>query len=158
MKKVSLYIIAILLMTLFTATILTGCSPFGKIKSNKKIDLSNMSLVFEDDFNGDLDKSVWKTTFENPIRRGGYWTEEQTFTDGGNLIIRTEYKENGSQGSGWYTGTCLSQDLKEFTYGYFEVRCKAPAAQGLWSAFWLQGTNMAKICLQKTAKPVRKSI
>lgn len=73
-----------------------------------------MQLVFEDNFDGELDKSVWKTSFEQPIRRGGYWTDEQTFTKDGNLIIRTEYLENGKHGNGWYTGTCLSQSLKEF--------------------------------------------
>ncbi len=31
-----------------------------------------MQLVFEDNFDGELDKSVWKTSFEQPIRRGGY--------------------------------------------------------------------------------------
>ena len=102
-----------------------------------------MQLVFEDNFDGELDKSVWKTSFEQPIRRGGYWTDEQTFTKDGNLIIRTEYLENGKHGNGWYTGTCLSQILKEFKYGYFEVSCKAPAAEGLWSAFWLQSNSMA---------------
>ncbi len=30
-----------------------------------------MQLVFEDNFDGELDKSIWKTSFEQPIRRGG---------------------------------------------------------------------------------------
>ena len=143
MKKVPLYLIAIILVSVLLSVFLTGCSPFGKIKKHKTIDLSNMQLVFEDNFDGELDKNVWQTSFEQPIRRGGYWTDEQTFTENGNLIIRTEYKEDGKHGAGWYTGTLLSQNIKEFKYGYFEVRCKAPAAEGLWSAFWLQSNRMA---------------
>lgn len=111
---------------------------------SKTIDLSGMKLVFEDDFNGELDRTIWKTSFETPERRGGYWTDEQTFTENGNLIIRTEYKENGTHGPGWYTGTCLSRGNLDFKYGYFEVRCKAPAAEGLWSAFWMQSETMAE--------------
>ena len=144
MKKSFILSISIILVTIVLAICLVGCSPFGKISKDKKIDLSNMQLVFEDNFDKELDRSVWSTSIENtPIRRGGYWTDEQSFTKDGNLIIRTEYLENGKHGSGWYTGTCLSQNLKEFKYGYFEVRCKAPAAEGLWSAFWLQSPNMS---------------
>lgn len=98
---------------------------------SKKLDISNMKLVFEDDFNTVLDPSVWKTTPDTPERRGGYWSDEQCFTKDGNLIIRTEYKENGKYGAGWYTGTCSTQGLREYKHGYFEVRCKAPSAEGL---------------------------
>ncbi|MDE6967586.1 MAG: glycoside hydrolase family 16 protein [Clostridia bacterium] len=142
MKKIK-YFTAVVFLCLITAALLTSCyNPIGKI-SKRKVDLSNMQLVFEDNFDNGIDPKVWKTTFDSPIRRGGYWTSDQCFTENGNLIIQTEYKENGEHGAGWYTGTCLSQGLKEFTYGYFEVRCKTPPAQGLWSAFWLQSTSMA---------------
>lgn len=110
---------------------------------NSTVDLSNMKLVFEDNFDGELDRSLWQTSFETPERRGGFWADEQCFTQNGNLIIRTEYKENGKHGPGWYTGTCLTRGNLDFTYGYFEVRCKAPAAEGLWSAFWMQSESMA---------------
>lgn len=143
MKKLSSLTAIIILLCLGFALCLTACIPFGTISKSKKINIDDMQLVFEDNFDGELDKSVWKTSFEQPIRRGGYWTDEQTFTKDGNLIIRTEYLENGKHGNGWYTGTCLSQSLKEFKYGYFEVSCKAPAAEGLWSAFWLQSNSMA---------------
>lgn len=143
-KKIHWLTICFALIITTLAFCLTGCSNIVKVKPNNPIDLSNMQLVFEDNFDGELNRDIWMTSFEDKIRRGGYWTDEQTFTDDGNLIIRTEYKENGSQGAGWYTGTCLSRDKKEFTYGYFEAKCKAPAAEGLWSAFWMQSENMAK--------------
>ena len=95
-----------------TAFVLTGCSPIEKInKRRDKLDIASLGykLVFEDNFDGELDRDVWVTHVETPIRRGGYWTDEQSFTKDGNLIIRTEYKENGSQGAGWYTGTCRTR-------------------------------------------------
>ena len=121
---------------------LTACSRVKTPKADKKLDLSNMELVFEDDFDSGIDPSVWVTEPDTPERRGGYWDPSQCFTQDGNLIIRTEYKEDGAYGPGWYTGTCSSVGLREFTYGYFEARCKAPAAGGLWSAFWLQSETM----------------
>lgn len=136
----SLFCLIILIISL-----LSGYPAVSKPKENREIDLSNMQLVFEDEFDNELDLSSWDTTWDTPERRGGYWDPAQCFTKDGNLIIRTEYKENGKYGPGWYTGTCRSKGLKDFQYGYFEVRCKVPAAQGLWSAFWMTCNSMSDV-------------
>lgn len=120
----------------------SGCTAVKQPYADKTLNLEGMQLVFEEQFDGELDRTVWDTTADTPVRRGGYWDPAQCYTQDGNLIIRTEYKEDGAYGPGWYTGTCRSIGLKEFTYGYFEVRCKAPAAEGIWSAFWMQSENM----------------
>lgn len=39
-----------------------------------------------------------------------------------------------------YLTSCI-WSKKEFKYGYFECRCKAPSGKGLWPAFWLYGQN-----------------
>jgi hypothetical protein len=39
-----------------------------------------------------------------------------------------------------YLTSCI-WSKKEFKYGYFECRCKAPEGKGLWPAFWLYGQN-----------------
>lgn len=39
-----------------------------------------------------------------------------------------------------YLNSCI-WSKKEFKYGYFECRCKAPNGKGLWPAFWLYGQN-----------------
>lgn len=122
-----------------------GCSAVINPNEENEIDLSNMELVFEDDFDTKIDKSTWDTTAPTPERRGGYWDPDQCFVKDGNLIIRTEYKKDGKYGAGWYTGTCRSKDLKEFKYGYYEVRCKVPPAQGLWSAFWMTCDSMSDV-------------
>ena len=101
------------------------------------LDLSKFTLTFEDDFDGDtLDPSVWNH-FRQGVRKGGYWDKEQAFLRDGNLIIRTEYKPDGKYGPGWYCDRIDTRRLWEQKYGYFECRCILPAAEGLWSAFWL---------------------
>lgn len=142
LKSVSLTLSGVLL-----AAGLTACNS-DSVKQpdpDKSPNLEGMELVLDEQFDRELDPTVWNTTPETPERRGGYWDPAQCFTQDGNLIIRTEYKEDGAYGPGWYTGTCSSRNLKEYTYGYFEVRCKAPAAEGLWSAFWMQSQTMSDV-------------
>lgn len=112
-----------------------------KESAEETVDLSEYELTFEDNFDGDcVDSSKWKPA-GSYMRHGGYWSPSQCFTENGKLIIRTEYKENGECGAGWYSGELETEGLFEQTYGYFECRCKLPAAKGLWSAFWMMPQN-----------------
>lgn len=111
-------------------------------KSPKKIDLSEFELVFEDNFDGDkLDETKWHEHMcfnaETGARKGGLWSPSQAIIVDNQLHIRTEYKENGEYGAGYYTEAIDTSNLFEQKYGYFECRCKLPAAEGLWAAFWL---------------------
>lgn len=109
-------------------------------------------LVFSDEFDGDrMDTERWRYGYESEgVRRGGYWVDDAVFVQDGNLVIRTNYRENGKFGAGWYTGTVQTAQqsydgssgadgFKGFsaTYGYFEARCKLPEIYGAWAAFWL---------------------
>jgi len=112
-------------------------------ESNKEntVDMSKFTLVFEDDFDGDeLDLSVWNH-YRQGERKGGYWDSNQAFVRDGNLVIRTEYKEDGPFGKGYYCDRIDTRKKYTQTYGYFECRCILPAAQGMWSAFWLSNEN-----------------
>lgn len=150
LKKRLFIFLTLLALAAFTTLSLFGCANDIKALSGKFLDLSEMSLVFDDDFKTGFDTELWTSkkywdSDHEYIRRGGYWDEEQCFPDGqGNLVIRTE-KKNGKYGEGYYTGMLNTRGLKEFTYGYFEVRMKAPKAQGLWSAFWLLSDSFDKI-------------
>lgn len=142
MKKLVIAIILILTLTV-GLFMFAACAPI-KSPNGDPINLDGMKLVFSDDFdNGKLDETSWTTDKywdgdHEYIRRGGYWDKDQlVFSENGTLNLRTEYKDNGKYGSGWYTGMLNTRGLKSFKYGYFEVRCKAPAAAGLWSAFWM---------------------
>lgn len=105
------------------------------------LDLTGYALVFEDDFEGDTLSSTW-WSYSDGRRKGGYWHKNQARVADGNLIIRTEYLEDGAYGPGWYSWRATTKGTFEQAYGYYEVRCILPSAQGMWSAFWLTNANV----------------
>jgi beta-glucanase (GH16 family) len=110
------------------------------------IDLKDYRLVFADEFDGEaLDTDVWGIHNSEGRRKGGYWSLDQAQVRDGNLVIRTEYLENGKFGKGWYT--CGLNTKKSFNrrYGYYECRCILPKGHGLWSAFWLTNPEVSKV-------------
>ena len=139
-----LVLVAVLLISSFS---LIGCQQ----KETFDLDLSKMILTFEDDFDGNsLDRSKWNYGFEvedgkqSAPRRGGFWAQDGVLVENGNLILRTDWREDGENGAGWYSGTAMtckqngqSENLFEQKYGYFEIRCKVPYFIGGWCAFWL---------------------
>lgn len=113
-------------------------------KTQDKIDLSDYDLMIADEFDGGaLNLGLWDIrSSDRPVRRGGYWSIDQTKVEDGNLVITTEYKEDGAYGPGWYTAGITTEDRFEQTYGYYECRCILPKGNGLWSAFWLTNENV----------------
>lgn len=108
-----------------------------------EFDPSDMKLVFEDEFDGDaLNRKVWDIHNFEGVRKGGYWTLDQASVADGMLTIRTEYKEDGKFGAGWYSSGLETRKSYTQKYGYFECRCKLPRGVGMWSAFWLMNSNV----------------
>lgn len=119
--------------------------------------VENRKIVWFEDFKGDqLDETKWHRGFapeegkSSVVRKGGFWTEDATFVKDGNLVIRTDYRENGELGAGWYTGAIetaektyhdngVNEVAGKFSqkYGYFEIRCILPPIIGGWAAYWL---------------------
>ena len=112
------------------------------------------TLVWEDEFEGNsLDTTKWDdnqsvdTLHWGPIRKGGYWHKDMIEVRDGNLVIKTEYKEEPLEGNtfgspdkygeGYYTGMVATQGKQDFLYGYFECRAILPKSTGMWSAFWM---------------------
>lgn len=115
----------------------TPIKPFGQ-----EVKLDEWNLVWSDEFDGNtLDETKW-TQHYPMMRRGGYWDESQAWVENNNLIIRTEYLEDGRSGAGWYSQLVDTQEKYEFTYGYVECSCICPPASGIWAAFWLLGDGM----------------
>ena len=111
-------------------------------KTDKQVDMSKFTLVFEDEFDGDtIDLGVW-SHYRQGTRKGGYWDKNQATLQDGCLVIRSEYKEDGKYGAGFYTDRIDTRREYLQQYGYFECRCILPAAEGLWSAFWLSSENI----------------
>jgi len=75
----------------------------------KKVDMSKFTLTFEDEFEDELDRSVWSGHYtygdKSSIRKGSYWNNYMAYTENGNLIIPLRYLPDGmgGTGAGWYT-------------------------------------------------------
>lgn len=69
---------------------------------------------------------------------------ENVSLDGtGNLVITARRESYMSRE---YTSARITTAGKrEFTYGRFEARIKAPIGQGIWPAFWLLGANITTV-------------
>lgn len=128
-------------------------------KKYKPVDLTGYELVWSDEFDGrELDRDKWNdaqnvdTLHWGAVRRGGYWHKDMVSVSDGCLHLAVRYVDEdraalygGDYKAGWYTAmitTWLSnpdnkEEPDEFFRGYYEVRCKLPAGEGLWSAFWL---------------------
>ena len=106
----------------------------------EEIDLSSMTRVLYDEFEGDaLNPDIWQCrgTYRE---RCGFAAPSQIRVEDGKLIITAEYLENGVLGEGWYSAEVA---LKQWqTYGgYFEIKCRCNNDKGFWSAFWMQSEH-----------------
>ncbi len=123
------------------------CYPMGQ-----KVDMDKFVLTFSDDFDSELDRSVWSGHYQygntTEARKGSYWNQNLASTKDGNLVIPIVYLEDGmgGKGAGWYTaGIDTDSDAPNgFSqkYGYFECRCILPKGADIWSAFWLMNDGV----------------
>lgn len=123
------------------------CYPMGE-----KLDLDKFDLTFEDNFEGELDRSVWSGHYQygntTVSRKGSYWNQYLAQTKDGNLVIPVVYLEEGmgGEGAGWYSaGVDTDADAQNgFSqkFGYFECRCILPKGSDIWSAFWLMNSGV----------------
>lgn len=132
----------------------------------------NEGITFGEKYSGN--KEIW-TTSPHAIRwesndekrpeQACYWCPEMVEVKNSNLIVHSRYEENHVCGGdcpsrGRFTGGIETrridgdnnnnkgtQDTLLFSqaFGYFECRVKLPKSDGLWSAFWLQSSNMRKV-------------
>ncbi len=148
MSKLYTFFMPILLSIANLFASLFGLPQYASIET---IDMSkfNETPVFADEFDSDtLDRTKWNMHYaENGIRRGSYWDIDMAEVKDGNLIINTEYKEEGlnGKGAGWYTVGIDTRQTFQGTYGYYECRCIMPVGYGQWSAFWMMSDNMGNI-------------
>lgn len=142
--KIAAFIIAVINLILIKSD-----SPL--LPSSETVDMSKFEAApsFVEEFNGsELDSSIWKVNYEtSPVRHGGYWAWQMAKVYDGALHIKTQYLENGINGSpaGWYTSAIDTSRFFKQKYGYFECRCILPSGSGLWSAFWIYSTSVCDI-------------
>lgn len=130
--------------------------------SKKQIDMSKFTMTWNDEFDGEtVDSSKWGSEWWVVKRKGGFWHEDMAKVEDGNLVISAEYKNEPLEnryyekwhdsinfdeyGPGYYSTILTTRNKFEQCYGYFEVRCKLPAATGLWSAFWMMNEGVYNV-------------
>lgn len=121
-----------------------GCD--GSSSKGKNSPTDPWILTWNDEFNGNtLDHTKWEsvTRIRRPNVSGpdGYWSSDDVILDGiGHLVIRARQIANRNGDADPYDYSCgmiRSKGKFEQRFGKFEIRCKLPAKQGWWVAFWL---------------------
>ena len=136
-----------LIVLTFLMLTMVGCHQVDETKrpnipNNEEEFNNNYELIFRDDFNI-FNENVWKKDLG--ARRGGYWHPDQVTVQDGNMIIRTQYNENGEFGPAYYTGSVYTKILNDIPFGYYEIRFKTQRAKGYWQAIWLMQDTMGNV-------------
>jgi beta-glucanase (GH16 family) len=106
----------------------TTSSPSSTSDGPTGQDPSAYTLTFEDSFDGELNRNVWRTNRTE--------TEDSTTnyaTGDGTLKIWPERGRNGE----FFDRTLDTDGHFTQRYGYFEIEARLPRGQGVWPAFWL---------------------
>lgn len=132
----------------------------------------NENIIFGEKYTGN--REIW-TSSPHAIRwasdndskpeQACWWCPEMVEVKDSNAVIHSRYEDNhicngdcpnqGRFTSGIETRLIAGNNndnkgtddtlLFSQAFGYFECRVKLPKSQGLWSAFWLQSSNMRKV-------------
>ncbi len=134
----------------FCVTLDIPCYPMGE-----KVDMSKFTQTFSDEFEGELNRSVWSGHYQygntTEARKGSYWNQYLATTKDGSLVIPVTYLEDGmgGKGAGWYSAgidtDSDSPDGFSQKFGYFECRCILPKGADIWSAFWLMNDGVYEV-------------
>src|ERR1700712_2534706 len=120
------------------------------------LNLSNFKLTFNDEFNSFKSSpsganGAWQTSFYFGGRTLSGNGEQEYYSDSsvgvnpfsllhGALTITASPGGNPG-GLAYNSGLITTEGDFSQTYGYFEMRAKLPAGQGMWPAFWLLRTD-----------------
>ena len=106
-------------------------------------------LVWSDEFNQPDGSRPDPATWKFDIGGNGWGNNELEFytdrtnnarVEDGKLVIEARQEEFGRR---QYTSARLvTLGRRSWTYRRFEARIKIPRGQGIWSAFWIMGTNI----------------
>jgi len=134
-----------------------GPSPHATSKSRSTTLTSAMPagpwvLTWDDEFKSTAGLSRWSFVSGSVIGGSGgthplhelqWWDQSNATVSNGNLVLTATKGLNGH--SCWY-GQCDYTSVRMMstfsqTYGLYEARIKLPAGQGIWPAFWMQGSQ-----------------
>ena len=131
----------------------TGARPQPKNGANVRA----RTLVWSDEFNGSNgsrpDPAKW-ITVTNDSGYGNneleYYTSRPVNVRDSNGVLmltarREKYTGKDGQTRLYTSGRIESRDRFKLKYGRIEARIKLPRGQGIWSAFWMLGSNFARV-------------
>ena len=136
------------------ATLTTGGANNHSGAPYRELDLSNYALTFHDDFKS-LDisgqKGAHKRWYAHTPWNGDFGDARFSDPEDGPFSLTPEglriTARKGADGH-WRSGLISSRDHDGFEgdgfaqkYGYFEMKAKLPAGDGVWPAFWLIGVD-----------------
>lgn len=78
----------------------------------------------------------------------GWWEQDDSYLDSGNLVIRVRRVPNRNADSDAYdynTGAIRTLGKFTQTYGKFEIRAQMPIMQGWWVAFWMMQGDVCRL-------------
>ena len=112
-------------------------------------DAAEWTLVWSDEFDGEsLNAENWNIETGDGSQYGltGWGNNELEWYQAENITVADGFlnitaKEEASNGYNYTSGRMRSDGKVDIKYGRIEARIKAPAGQGLWSAFWMLPTD-----------------
>ncbi len=148
-------------LSLFFAALLflQACQQGNTDGAEQELALPEWQLVWSDEFDGAaLDLSKWEVQLGDGIAYGvdgwgngelQYYTADNITVTGGNLEIRSLAEDFNTPDPAfgndpdydWTSARIRTQGLFDFTFGRVEARIMMPASEGIWSAFWLLGSD-----------------
>lgn len=138
-------------------------------------DKLNQNINFGEKYEGNKDIWTtsphairWESDNKNKPENGCWWCPNMVEVKDSNVIVHSRYEEGHKcdgdcPSKGRFTGGIETRRivgdndnnkgtndemLFSQAFGYFECRAKFPDTDGLWSAFWLQSSNMRKVAAE----------
>lgn len=137
---------------------ISGCSS-GNDNSAKGGDLENppppnaadYQLVWSDDFDGSsLNAANWDVQTGNGDAYGvpgwgnnelQYYTADNISLESGNLVIEARIGDSPDPAFDYTSARIRTEGKLDITYGRIESSIQVPPGVGIWSAFWMLGTD-----------------
>lgn len=127
------------------------CFSLGMLALSLQAAATPSRLLWNDEFSGKAGTKPDSSKWTYDLGGNGWGNEElenytkaskNVFLDGhGYLIIRAIRDSKGR----FTSARVKTQGLFTFTYGRAEARMRLPRGQGMWPAFWMLGSNGAKV-------------
>jgi len=111
--------------------------------------VNSQKLIWEEEFNGDtLNENVWNFELGNgcPDICGWGNNEKQFYTKTNHIVKDGFLTIKAALEDSVYTSTRITtKDKFEFKHGKVQLKAKVPKGKGMWSAFWMLGSNIDSV-------------